>query len=435
MPTRLSTQVLLTYATEVVSLVCGLAFGIVTARVLEAAGRGQVAAAWTAFTTSVLIVSLGISKALISKLNERGSLGASDYFGALIVLVPLQALVACTIIYAFFPTLPDAIRGPALAIALIAAPTHLSAEVARCLHRAHRRIWAINVGTLLAALGRVIAILALWLSDQVSVTSVLAVELGALLFSGCIVVVSLRAHLPRPAFANVGPASLTLIGYGLWFQIYSLGISMVTKSNVLILHNIGGDAATGHFAVATRLAEYIGTFTNALQLVFLPFIAQMSSDKARGQFTALVCRSSVLLLIPLAAILALSAPVLVPFLYGESFTGSVAPLQIMAAAVVAATIFQFTGALPVATGKLWPVALISISGLAINLIGTLLLVPRYGAIGAAVSALIAYLCALSFHVAVLKMRNGISISDMLVPRPDEVRALLLKALARLRQAP
>lgn len=426
---RLRHQFAMTYATEALNLVCSFAFGVLAARALEAAGRGQAAAAWTVLTIGVIVFGFGVTKALVSRLNIRdGELTTSHYYAALIILLPAQVVASWVLITILFPQLPSSAQFIAYGVVMVAAPVSLATDIVRSIHRARRRIWVINVGTAASAIGRVSILLALWSSNSVTVTSVLMIELGALCLSGGIAIWCLRGPLisHRPIFDRALPAVLSLLKYGIVFQFYSVSLALISRSNVLALSYSSGDAAAGQFAVAARLSEYVGTFANSASLVILPFLAQAATGVLRVNTSSLVCRLVVLTLVPTGVILVLTAPLLVPFLYGPTFEEAIGPLQIMVAASFCATLFQFSGGVALATGKMLPLAGIASFALVLNLLAMAVLIPSLGALGAAWAALFAYACALLANCLYLKFRHGVRLVDLFVVRLDDLRLLKKK---------
>lgn len=419
---RLRTQILTSYGAEFFNLACSLTFGIITARALEASGRGQVGAAWATFGIATLVVNFGISKALIARLNDRSSFGVADYLGAVAILVPLQIAAAWLILLAIFPMLPPEVRPLALACVIGAAPIHLLGDAARCIHRASMQIGILNAGTALTAAGRLVAILLLWRLDAISVVAVLAIEAAALMVLAFTALATIQRSIGtvRPRFDHAWPAVRSLLAYGFAFQAYSLAFNMVPKVSIMALHALRGDAATGHFVVAARLAEYIVTFTNNINLVIVPFIAQMAVKSDRKAFAALTCRMAVLILIPAAVAAIVLAPLAIPFLYGPSFEGSVGPFQILAVAMALATLFQFSGSLAIASGELRGLVMVSIAALLLGCAALAVLVPLYGATGAAVAVLAAYAAAVLLHFAKLRLHDGVRLADLVVPRAADV---------------
>jgi O-antigen/teichoic acid export membrane protein len=316
-----------------------------------------------------------------------------------------------------------------LACVLVAAPVHLLGEAARCIHRAKMQIGIINAGTVLAGAGRLVAILLLWRNDAVSVVAVLAIEASALLVIALTGLLTIRRSIGafRPRFRQVRPAVWSLLRYGFAFQAYSLAYNLIPKVSIIGLHALRGDAATGHFVVAARLADYIVIFTTNINFVIVPFVAQMALKSDRKAFTALTCRMSVLILLPATIAAIALSPLVIPLLYGPSFAGSVVPFQILAVAMALATLFQFSGSLAIASGELRGLVVVAIGGLMVGCAALLLLIPAYGAVGAAVAVLIAYASAVVLHFTKLRFHDGISLAEFVIPRTADLARVFRRA--------
>ncbi len=173
---------------------------------------------------------------------------------------------------------------------------------------------------------------------------------------------------------------------GIFVKIYSYIDSQ-------IIHHFHGDAALGEYAVAYKL-------TYALQFLPMAFVAALypsMSHAARHEKESLNAllmgslRLMTLFGVSMAALLASLAPVLVPFLYGETYFTSVAILQVLAWVLIPIFLDFPIGSMLNATHRAAQKTSAMGVAMVINATVNWVLIPQMGAIGAAWSALASFI--------------------------------------------
>lgn len=141
----------------------------------------------------------------------------------------------------------------------------------------------------------------------------------------------------------------------------------------------------GAYGVAQSLALAPGLFGQA----FTPaVIAALSVRRQRGDAwgTRDAARDALrvgVLVLPFALLVAGAAPALVEFLFGRRYTGAAPFVALLAVGAVGGLLISLAGAVLIAHGRpRWTMAT-TVPVLALALVGHLLLVPRMGALGAA----------------------------------------------------
>lgn len=183
----------------------------------------------------------------------------------------------------------------------------------------------------------------------------------------------------------------------------------------------------GAYGVAQSLALAPGLFGQA----FTPaVIAALSARRRRGDAAGAreaardALRAGVLVL-PFALLVAGAAPALVPLLFGDGYAGAAPFVALLSVGAVGALIISLEGAVLVAHGRASATAWTTLPVLALALAGHVLLVPRLGALGA---ALVTTGTALAGGAAGLLVVRRLC----MVPLPDAatmLRALVVGALA------
>lgn len=322
---------------RVVAILLAIANLVLVSRVLGPGGRGEYVLILTALTVLTVVCDPGLSTAAQS-LAARPEDDPAD----------LHVLLAVAVL-------------PATAVALVLAV--LAAAVG-----ARQLFGAVDEGSLLIATAVVpLAIYArFWLGLMIGLRRIADIARAQLTFAaillgldavvliglgggvrGAVVAYVLATAVqvaymlwraPRGARRAGAPGRISrVLGFGM--RSYPLGIASLSWSAVppFALQLASGPVAVGLFSVAQQLAER----------ALLPFLALQDTAFARlgaatrAEAIAVTQRYTRLAFgagVAGAAITAAVAPVLVPLLFGESFRGVVAPLQILLLAVPAVVV-------------------------------------------------------------------------------------------------
>jgi O-antigen/teichoic acid export membrane protein len=197
----------------------------------------------------------------------------------------------------------------------------------------------------------------------------------------------------RGFFAGGRPPSVRLArevaAYGLRAQVGGLIAQLNLRLDYVILTALTGPAVLGVYAIASKFAELLRVLTMALTYVLYPTYARDGRRRAAARARSAIPRAG-LLTAGAAAVLWLSAPVLIPAVYGSGFADAVLPARILllglalegVAAVI--TAFLFGAGRPGLNS--WAMA----AGLVVTLALALALIPAFGVVGAAIASAAAY---------------------------------------------
>lgn len=196
---------------------------------------------------------------------------------------------------------------------------------------------------------------------------------------------------------------LRVLRFGLRSQVGGVMSLLNLRLDVVLLGTFANPAVVGVYVVASKYAELLRLPALALTWVAYPRVAQQGP----AEFTRRTGRSVSWLLavgVGTAAVLALAAFPLLPLVYGPQFTGASWPAAIIALGLVAEPAAGLATAYLMGTGRPGTNSAVLGVGLAVTVALDLLLIPTYGALGAAVASAIAYLS--TDLVLLAAMRHG-----------------------------
>jgi O-antigen/teichoic acid export membrane protein len=243
--------------------------------------------------------------------------------------------------------------------------------------------------------GKIVLVVVL-LSMAVSLENVvLAHWLAAALATGVGFIFWLRFyHRAGEVAVTNGSGSLVgpLFQYSLPLFLISIGFLVLTEIDTLMLGLLAGDYEVGLFSVGKQLANKLPQFALALSMGTMPGFARLNAGnlaEMRQKYLGIL-RLNALVFLPGGLLLVLLAPWFVPLIFGEAYRQSVLPLQILTVWIVLTSFNMFFNALLDYQGLARRRAFNFTWTIAATVLLNLYMIPRYGAVGAAISTSLAY---------------------------------------------
>ncbi len=428
---HLATGASLNVVAQLVTIGAAGVTSVAIARLLGPSGTGTLALAVTLVTLSATLFSLGLRAGIIYRVS-RGSWAAGDaaHAAQLAALVlggvgsllgmGFYALTSNTVLAGVTPTMA--------ALTFAALPFALAwlfmAAVALSVER-YETYGAILVVQPLAGLALSVGLAAAF--GSLGAVAGLAVShvLGA---AAAAILLRRGTRIVRS-----GSGSREELRVAVKFGLQAWGSEVLQNLNyrldLLILNAFAVRADVGVYSVALTVTGFAWILPSALQTVLFPRTARLEREgETRGAGRSEVelaasrgTRQSVLLLLPTAVVLAVVLVVVVPLLYGPKFDRTVALGLILIPGTLALGMARVLVA--VTSGRGHPIY--SLYGRLIDMPVTavlyLLLIPAYGATGAAIGSTISYaltgVISLLFFLRVVRL----PLRELFVPTREDVR--------------
>jgi lipopolysaccharide exporter len=370
---------------------------VILARLIVPAEFGRYAIALIAQEVAYLMVAGGLSSALVQrKTIDREHQQTGMALGLLAGLtLAVVTLIAASVIVA--PIFGERTAFFVRLMAPLCLVSALSTVPTATLRRnmAFRRLSEIEV---LSTLARVVVCIGLALAGLSGEALVLGVLAGSLA-TGLIAWVS----APPPAPRLYRKAARELLAYGLPVSLAS--VSWIGFSNVdyaIIGARLGALQTGFYFRAYTLSVEYQSKISVVMSQVGFPVLARTRSAAELSQLYRQMVRTLTILLFPLLVLLTITAPVLVPFLFGAQWAPAVVPVQILALGGASTLVVDAVGTVFMATGRArallgYGIAHFLVYGL------TVLVVVHYGIVAVAIDAAVVH--TLFLVVAYVMMLN------------------------------
>lgn len=206
------------------------------------------------------------------------------------------------------------------------------------------------------------------------------------------------------------------------FQIFILNliVSLYIQLNSIMLGFMSGDEAVGFFAAGTKISHIGLTMIASIGTVLLPRCSHLIKSGDKEGFKSVIGKSidlTLALSLPITiGLIVLAVPVTMIFC-GAEYVDSIPVLYLNAPVIVIISLTNIMGIQILYPMDKVKLVILSVSGGAIlNLIFNVLLIPKFGATGAAISTLIAETAVLIIQLICGRKFYPFKISRLLTPR-------------------
>jgi O-antigen/teichoic acid export membrane protein len=400
---------------------------LILARALGPSGRGTIAFITVTVLVAARVAGLGMGEATAFFVARRPEARGALFVNAVIFMLGsalLAATVACGALVALGEDRPAGIGGRELAI--IAAATLISAlgDAGYVFLLGSGRLRAVALITASASWLYPLFLVALW--STVGLTVLRAALAWAAAESARALVYLGQSKRGLPLRRPHPGLLVEAIRFGSRAWIGSLARFLNFRTDQLLMGFLASEAALGIYAVAVNASEVLLYLPAATATALLPAAARTEGG-LRTEQALRAFRSAAVVTAAAALVGALLGPVLLPLIFGAAFEGSVTPfLWLLPGALgfAATAVFSYALVAGASPGLSSVGPLVS---LALGVVLDLILIPRFGASGAAAAASAAFLAGGCAALAAFRHRNRFAWRSLLLPRRGDL--VVFRALA------
>ena len=425
-------RVITLFSVGMLGQIAGIASGITQAHALGPSGKAVIAYAVIALSL-VLIGSDGLCSAVLMQAG-RDKRHLRRIHSAMLSVVAVVAVPSLLVALAIGLAVPS--QRPLIGAAL-AIPFALYAQGARGIMLATGATasvaWQGSITTVflnLAIIGALVfghiasyAVLAMWVAGQAA--------------AAAYTVFALRRRLAAPEIAAADAPSIgTLVReqfrFGTRTSLATVAGYINMRVDVFLISAMLGARELGIYALAVTSGEMLWSVSLPIVYAALERIAGDSFADAAA-LTARLMRVVVALQVTLGVVLFLAGPWLIAVIYGSAFAPAGPVLRVLLPGLVVYAVEMFLGYFILVQAKrpLLIFGVQMVSALACAII-TIVALPRFGIISAAVATTVTYLGVVAFKSLYFRHKTGIRLRDQWILRADDVRPLILKIRTKLR---
>lgn len=204
---------------------------------------------------------------------------------------------------------------------------------------------------------------------------------------------------------------------GLLFQFFNYRFDMFLVNYFLDIK------AVGFYSVSVTIAELLWYVPNSISLTLFPKVSS-KDKKSANEFTSRVCRTSIAIMLIVALLLGILGSILIPVLYGNRFSVSILPLQILLPGVIMLGLVKMlTGHLQ-GRGRPHYGSIVTFCSFTLTFVLDFLLIPRMGIIGAALATTFAYSFSFILILLFFTKESGLRLHEFLIPDFRSVTSFL-----------
>jgi O-antigen/teichoic acid export membrane protein len=210
----------------------------------------------------------------------------------------------------------------------------------------------------------------------------------------------------------------TNLGYGISSQTASLVQFLNYRMGLFLLNKYESVHDVGIFHVGLRLSEAIWMFSSSIALVQYSSVANNADPLKSVQITVNLSKISLLITMTLTVILILVPQSWLSLVFGKDFTNVHKVIFVLATGIVSlgySTIFShfFSG-----TGKYYLNTIASLGGLVVTILGNIILIPRYGIMGAGMASSMSLFVMAIIVIRLFISRTKIKVNTLFINSKD-----------------
>ena len=391
--------------------IISIASSILTARILGPEGKGMY---FLLYSTLNMILAIGTLKLTFSQVYFRKHLEFEQLIVLSIVLSlvmgGIAALLGSLVVYPIYDSIYKGVPPGYLVSILCLVPIALMSVNMRSLLDADYRIGQASIvmisrPALFLVLFSAMAILgwgtlgAAVLAMALSLVGKTLAGLGFVLRG---VKVRIRNFDPKAARDVIGYAMRA--HFGMMFRI------LQDRFDVFLVAYFLSPRDVGLYSVAIVVAEVAGRLSSVTSNVLLGRLAKAEDDMKSIWITIKLNR--VVFFLTLISILMIAglAGLIVEVAFGAEFSESSSATRLLLPGVLAVSVFRILNANLITTGRPGVFSIITILGVLIMVVGDVLMIPRMGIDGAAISATVTYIVTAILLVSVVVRSNSYPLS-------------------------
>jgi O-antigen/teichoic acid export membrane protein len=414
-------NVFFTLATEFITIGGSFLAGILLARGLSVEDRGVMALVMAFPWTIASLMNLGLPQANIYLLGREKFAPGTILASALTAALALGALAFLAMFALRETALGTLLRGlpreyylPLLAL----VPLLLVDGVLLSILRARQRFDLFNLRRLANTLLLLAGFTAALLVARGSLSGVVWVYVAV-----TAALVGLNLLLTR----RVVPVSLGLnmqftgssVRFGLKSYLQNLFGALNYRLDIYLLAFFLAPEQVAYYAIAVSVVEVAWYIPNTVGLVLFPRLTSAPFGEIHA-ITARVCRSTVAATLVITVLIGMAGWLLVPVIYGEAYHASVTPLLILMPGVVFMAIYKVLTRNFTSRDRQQVSILGAFLAMLSNVGLNLIFIPLWGVAGAAFSSTLSYSLAGILLLVFFIRETGLSLSEILLPRPSEL---------------
>lgn len=292
-------------------------------------------------------------------------------------------------------------------------PAGLITRYANGIALGKRWISRMNIGDTAQVAVRVGLLVGLVIGLHAGVSGALLVELLAASVPGLLMLYWLKRDIGI-SFMPLWDKTLgcSLVTHGFKFALALFVLTLNYRASVLILQRFVSHSDIGQFGLGMKIAELIWMIPSAVGMVTFSHSTAASDPQRFAQTTTQIMRLTVFVCGLCALGIGVFCRPFVVSLFGSEYLPSVPVIRALLPGCAAAVVFKVLNADLAGRGQPLAAMWVYLGALGVNVVSSLMLIPIYGATGAAVASSISYVAGAAVYALVYARMSGLKVTTM-----------------------
>jgi O-antigen/teichoic acid export membrane protein len=195
------------------------------------------------------------------------------------------------------------------------------------------------------------------------------------------------------------------------------------RLDVWFVQHIKGTIALGQYGLATQISNFVSESLVPFNQVLFPYITGSEPDKHR-MMVGRIARLNFTFSTFAAAVIFISAQWFIPLLFGKEFSPAIPATMVLSIGIIFISQRLIFSNYFKATNNIKYVIRASWAGVAMTILFDILLIPRYGILGAAIATVVAYGTTSLLLIIQASGKLGLNMLDILLIKRSDINWLL-----------
>lgn len=421
------------YSSQIINILLGFISSVFITRILGTSGRGEYALFTNGLAIATIFLGFSLPSAIIyfisgNKIQTDKILSSLFIFNIIMAIVVMLVLQILYILHLQHFIFPDNFQSWLFQFVFVIQflITLTNASLLAILNARKHFISLSIITVTTTALGTILYILFYYNIITWGVNGFKLIIIGSLILSflqTLIITYFYHRHIGIrfKGFLNFKEAK-PLFTFSLVAYVCNAIQFLSYRADLWFIDYYRDTATVGIYSLAVSLAQLMWILPNAIAAVLFSYIAGCSREKAIDYalfFTKLSFYASLLMGIAAYSVFYFA----LPLIYGDEFAGAVKLIGILFFGVVPFSMAIILGSFFAGTGNLYQNLITSILGFGGAIIFYMILIPKFGSIGAAWASIISYnICTLYMFFAFSKLSGHTILSILIINKSDLILA-------------
>lgn len=204
------------------------------------------------------------------------------------------------------------------------------------------------------------------------------------------------------------------LNFGLKAHVSNILAFLNYRADLFLIAYFLSPLEVGLYTIAVNISERLWVLSQAISTVLYPRIAALNSNSERSDLTSVICRNMTSVSLLGGVFLIMVAEVLIILMFGEDYRSSILMLQLLIPGIIFGSTSRIIANDFAGRGKPELNMNVSFFTVTLNISLNILLIPLYGANGAAVATSISYFINWMIKIILFKKISGNSFLSFLL---------------------